>query len=507
MAIDFESHGFDFTCDLCSAIESYTADEVKYRREAFTYRGMNLRFAVERQLYIHCINSPALFRYYLACKKGNSLTSSDFGLSELDTAVAAFLTKAGKKRESLTVIIRTTINQIARRAYTWLRGRLRRFRETPRAHVPRQSNQILIHIVNVKFARYLSPVTDQLGSDAYAYLVACDEGLRDELERMGRPVLAWPDWGCSLRSVFLPRSLTKFGRLVHEAEITLSALSALRPACVLVVEGNAPLDVITAEASRLLDIPCYCIQQGWSPYVHSGFRNMEFTEMLVWGEHFARLLQPFNPNQKFLVTGSHAIRSRARADSLPLLGVETISFFLQAPCAQLSVEAFEAFVALIAEVASSHPRVRLIVREHPGYPVPKITRDNFLIFPNIQFSTPALERLADVIDQSDMVVSIFSTVLVEAVAMNVVPLICSIGDMPNYEPALASLGVAIEVHSTTDARRVIDEMIADSTPLDSMRRAIPSVVKEFFGHEDAAQFISRKLLAARRPSAVVETHA
>ena len=68
---------------------------------------------------------------------------------------------------------------------------------------------------------------------------------------------------------------------MYNAETMFVALDLLKPQCSVVVEGNSPTDIIMSEASRFLDIPCFCIQQGWSPYVHSGFRNMCFTEMFV----------------------------------------------------------------------------------------------------------------------------------------------------------------------------------------------------------------------------------
>ena len=65
MSLDFGSHGLDFTDKLCHAIERYTASEVRLNPSAYVYRGMHLRYAVERLLYIQCINSNALFQYYL----------------------------------------------------------------------------------------------------------------------------------------------------------------------------------------------------------------------------------------------------------------------------------------------------------------------------------------------------------------------------------------------------------------------------------------------------------
>ena len=71
-------------------------------------------------------------------------------------------------------------------------------------------------------------------------------------------------------AILSPLATAGFAHILHEADVTLAALQALRPASVVVVEGNAPLDVVTAEACRVLGIPCFCVQQGWSPYVHTG---------------------------------------------------------------------------------------------------------------------------------------------------------------------------------------------------------------------------------------------
>jgi len=254
---------------------------------------------------------------------------------------------------------------------------------------------------------------------------------------------------------------------------------------------------VTAEACRLLGIPCYCVQQGWSPFVHSGFRNMDYTEMFIWGRRFADLLRPYNAGQMFRVTGSHAVQTR----TTPYVQdkVRVLSFFLQAPCALLGLDAYASFVDLIADVAQEHPDVRLIVREHPGYPLPAGSSKKLRAYKNVHFSVPAVEPLAEVLAASDMVVSVFSTVLLEALAMNVVPLICSIGAMEHYQPDIAAAGAAIEVRSVADARRVIDEVIAEPARLASVRKCMTNITMEFFGTGDAAKTIAARLQSAGRP--------
>ena len=366
--------------------------------------------------------------------------------------------------------------------------------------MPVQVGGTLIHVINVKFASYLEPVTNEMNAGSFAYLVTSDVGLREQLSQRGLPVVEFPNEGARGHHVFCSYALSDFPQIVHDAYALLSALRTLQPKCVLVVEGNAPKDAITAEASRLLGIPCYCVQQGWSPYVHSGFRNMSYTEMFVWGARFAELLRPYNSGQAFRVTGSHALKvvetSSVRAT------VNTLSFFLQAPCALLGVQAYEDFVDLIVSVAKTHQRVRVVVREHPGYPLPYESQQKLLDCPNVHFSIPAVEPLADVIAASDLVVSIFSTVLLEAVAMNVVPLICSIGGMRQYEPAIAAMGAAIEVQSTEDARRVIDELIADPKQLVAIRSSMAAISAEFFFPNGSAKAIAALIENMREHSYV-----
>jgi hypothetical protein len=492
MAIDFGSHGLDYTRELCRAIERYTASAVRRDSHAYVYRGMQLRYAVERMLYIQGINSDALFRHYLA-RVSVAPAAALPGLNAVESDIAFFLCNQRAADDHPPRRIGRWLLETARRAYGWLRRRRPRARL---AQIPVQRRDILIHVVNARFADYLAPVTRELEPGSYAYLVTSDVGLCEQLTQRGLPVVDVPTEGSLLQSVFCSYALSDFLQLMHDADATLAALRVLHPRCVLVAEGNAPMDVITAEACRLLGIPCYCVQQGWSPYVHSGFRNMSFTEMFVWGPRFAELLRPYNAGQVFRVTGSHALKTAGA--SLARDRVNTLSFFLQAPCALLGVQAYEDFVDLIVGVAQAYPHVRVIVREHPVYPLPDESRQKLQGCSNVHFSIPTVEPLAEVIAASDLVISVFSTVLLEAMAMNVVPLICSIGAMRHYEPAIAAAGAAIEVQSVADARRAIDQVIAEPARLASIRESISKISAEFFSPEDAAKTIAARLSSAGR---------
>jgi glycosyltransferase involved in cell wall biosynthesis len=94
-----------------------------------------------------------------------------------------------------------------------------------------------------------------------------------------------------------------------------------------------------------------------------------------------------------------------------------------------------------------------------------------------------------------MVVSIFSTVILEALALGVVPLICSIGALPKYEPDIASNGAAIEVRSISEAKDLIEEVIANPVKLDWVRENIHNIAGEYFLPGPADEKIASRILA------------
>jgi hypothetical protein len=90
-------------------------------------------------------------------------------------------------------------------------------------------------------------------------------------------------------------------------------------------------------------------------------------------------------------------------------------------------------------------------------------------------------------------VSVFSTVLLEAVALGTVPLICGIGPLPRYEPDLASAGAAIEVGSIPEAKAVIDKVIREPEYLEPYKARLASVSSHYFSGGDAALAISDRV--------------
>jgi hypothetical protein len=207
MAIDFGSYGFDFTRDLCRAIELYTASAVKRDPNAYIYRGVQLRYAVERWLYINGINSDALFRQYLfireLCPPSVELPS----LNPVESDIAFFMCTHHATDDQPPQRVGRWLLNSARLVYGWMRRRRPRARVKP---TPGRGFNILIHVVNIKFANYLAPITGELEPASYAYLVTSDIGLGEQLGQMGYPVIGVRPEGSLLQLLFCSYALSKF---------------------------------------------------------------------------------------------------------------------------------------------------------------------------------------------------------------------------------------------------------------------------------------------------------
>src|SRR5207248_1848968 len=160
------------------------------------------------------------------------------------------------------------------------------------------------------------------------------------------------------------------------------------------------------------------------PFVHSGFRNMSYTRMTVWGEGFAQILRPFNPDQALVITGHHQLPATRLHSSPAIRGNHcAIGFFLQAPGRLISEASFSAFVSLIAATAEAFPDTGILVREHPAQALSTDQRGMLRSNRNLEFVDPATHALSDVLPRIGVAVSIYSTLTLVSIARGIVRVI------------------------------------------------------------------------------------
>jgi hypothetical protein len=285
--------------------------------------------------------------------------------------------------------------------------------------------------------------------------------------------------GSALRSLpDLAAELDRFERV----------LERVRPDRVVVIEGNAPTDEVMNQACRRAGIPCICLQQGWSPIVHPGFRNMTYSTMAVWGQGFRDLLAPANPLQDFAVTGSHMLEAGAGQGDAELArelaGRRAAGFFLQSTSPVIDPRHLDELRGLATRVAGELPDAAVVVREHPGSPLEQSARAELQRLPNVVWAPADRYGLRAVLGTVSATVSIYSTTLVESAALGVPPVVLGVTSMERYSPDLEALGAGVQARDAGQAFVAVRRLLTEPGAREPFRPGMDRVSQELFAGLD-----------------------
>lgn len=476
MAVSGAELGFDYTQAVCRAVELYTSAMEARNPAAFEYRGANLKYAVERLLYFAFINDERQYAVFAACRRGG-LSDAVEVPTELDRDMAGHICGSDLPPNFVQVKPREQAGEegLLRRARRRIGLALGSLLSPDDARVAVQPGppaaqagarpRVLIYVIQEKFARYLLPITDRLPVP-FAYLLNLNLAtLNHELEpfflKQGLPYIKSLIPSLSSKVKRVNEVLVNFYHLTDWYDQVYAGLEKIRPECLVLVEGNAPQDAILHQACVQLSIPMVCVQQGWSPIVHNGFRNMSYTKMLVWGDGFRDMLQPFNPAQTFVVTGNHLVESNEPSDLPGQSSRRAICFFMQGVSQLISREHREEFLRLATRIGAEFPDIPVLVREHPSYPLSVDEQADLARFPSIRLMPSREYSMAEILGASRLSVSIYSSTILESIAGGVLPLIFNMTSLPTYYPDVQAAGAGIEVKTLDAAMRTIRRIVAD----------------------------------------------
>ena len=463
-----------FLLAVCAAIEEFTAAATARDPEVFRPRGVDLCYVVERHHYFAMVNDEGLYRLFVAKREG---TPCPRRLPAMAENFAPYLVKGWRPRGHWR-------RKLLRgwRGPRWRASR-DQFRKQGAAKVRAEDilpgAPVLFLAVQAKFVRFLLPIAEALGRP-YAFVAFEDPEVYAYLEKENLPRIhvTFDDPTRELLKV------EEFGLLEFYStylNAVVSALKALDPPCIVVPEGNSPLNELFNRAGHTLSIPTACIQQGWSPVVHNGFRNMSFDRMCVWGNGFAELLAPFNPNQKFVATGNHLVAPRPRGDDREN---GPIAFFLQAGGSPLITQAAaSALLELVVWAAERFPNRQIRVREHPNAPLAREDLARLAGAANVRLMPSRDASLEQVMAGCDIAVSIFSSTILEAAAAGIIPLIVNVAGLPHYSPDIARDGAAIEVKDFEMARAALVRLDEDLDYAASLAAALDTVKTRYFARD------------------------
>ena len=459
-------HGYRFMLDLSEAIEAATAEAA----DGFGYRGQSLERAVQQVLYSGLVNDEALAAAQPVRVRGSL---------EADVVRRLGAEPAG----------RSPAGRLAREAW-------HRVTRRPAQSRPREGQSRVVFVLDhVKFLDFLGPVLADL--DDYA-IVSVHAPLAERLAGSEIPHVAI-DRECPPR----PREQTgpllrDYRHLAGLVDAVESAAASLGASCLAVVEGNSPYDEVARAAAGILGVPCACVQQGWSPVPHIGFRGLAFDAMAVWGEGFAELLERHNPRQRFVVTGSPAFDAPETGSDLRerLGGRRAVGFFTGTVSPLLAAEDVDEFNALIGQVGARLPDAVMVVREHPAHPLTDAARTELAELSNVVLTPAPGYPLHDVMSCTDVVVSDYSTTLIEGAALLRPAVVLNQTSMPRYVPDVEEHGIGVETTDPAAACDAIVRLVEDRAHYESFAPGLERFRERFFAGVDGR--------AAERIAALIE---
>jgi hypothetical protein len=464
---------YRFQMALIEAIEAHVRALRWSRWGARRYRGADFGRVIAVELYFRLINDTLLRAAFDRHEAGETLPAHPDDIPVSTVANWAFEHMRHSYRNPLTT--RAGLKRYVRDVI----GQMREFRPVRVPETRSGNHGIAFVALSRRYYRYLRPIALRLG-EPVTWIVPAGAGFEDELKAHGD---RYELYGRT-EQVSGPshRPVDNWASTAQRYDAILEVLEHVRPAVAVVVEGNNADDELFACAAAICGARSICIQQGWSPVIHNGFRQMHFDLFCVWGEEFARMLKPYNKRQHFVVTGSHMITPLDHKVDADAKG---ISFFLQKDSLLISNAAWLAMLDLISWCARQWPERDILVREHPASPLNAEELSMIGKEPNIRLCRAQDVSLVEVLDRSAVSVAIFSTTLIEAAARHVVPLIVNVTGAPRYCPDLDALGVGMEVPDFEAAKVAMSSLLGGSLPATLSARQ--DVMRRFFAVDtDAA---------------------
>ncbi len=175
--------------------------------------------------------------------------------------------------------------------------------------------------------------------------------------------------------------------------------------------------------------------------MHAGFTSLPFQTMRVWGGGFKRLWSEGNPGMKLETAFyPYPIEGNGPHDS--------VAFFLQEPYFVSSGTCYKRFVDLVVAASKLFPDTRILYRVHPESSLDSETKKRFAALPNLH--DVSARRLESVYASTRVVVSHFSSAIMECIVHGCTPLVFNPTPGWDFKPDLEMEKIGFVSHNETE---------------------------------------------------------
>jgi hypothetical protein len=342
-----------------------------------------------------------------------------------------------------------------------------------------------------RFVNFFRPVIEQLGSHRCALVCESGYGVEDEAARHGLAVCKRQCARLQVNSIRRPpRALFPlYSIVVVEFLRAIGTLRRYRPRVVVFAEAASFPEELMARAARALGIATVRVQYGRAGVISPGYYQMPYDKMLMWGEGFVDRLKDVSPDCRYFVTGSPLMdkvmqsgisrRSKLFAEDKPI-----ISVISQPECASISRQDYAALVEIIDRVLRANVDINVLVRLHPADKASDFERLAKQWPGRLRVTTARELPLETVIGESVLVVGLYSTVLSEAAASGVLPVVIRLGDRHAIFPSPEEQGAAAFASTPDEAVATICRLAADAQARSGYKDRMSAFARRYFGPMD-----------------------
>jgi hypothetical protein len=453
---------YDYWQKLIEGIELYTKLKTKKNKEFFFSEGVNYIVAFERDAYYSIFGNSEYYPQLQASLKdgvimyvGNNTHKEIFLLM--------FSTLRVKVKKTFKYRVQEFI-YINRSSTLWLREKLaKKYTEYF------QSSHLFISIHH-KFIRNFSLFFQKFDNSVFIICDDLEESIKVcESNNYQYIVLR------AKSKLFNNFNKTVWALCCRYGHIKY-LLDIVQPEFIFFLEGDAPIyELFNLAARQEGNIKTVCLQQGWSPVIHNGFRKMHYDLFLTWSRVFTDILQKYNPDQKFIDVGSYILNSKDEEKN-----GEAITFFYQRVGGFISKKMADSLIDFLLFCADKYPDQLFIVRDHPQISMDDVTMGKILKYDNIKVKNADKYLLPDVLLESKIAISLYSSTLYEAISCNVIPFAFNLTGLPKFNPGFDQKGIGIEVDNFQDAIVKIDKLINNGEYYINIQNNIISFKSQYF---------------------------
>jgi hypothetical protein len=216
---------------------------------------------------------------------------------------------------------------------------------------------------------------------------------------------------------------------------------------------------------------------------------MPYDKMLMWGNGFVDRLRDVSPGCDYIVTGSPLMDKFAheswRTDAPMFVNSNIVVAVISQPeCANITRGDYETLVKIVDRLLKSNNCVNVLVRVHPADKATDFIRLAERWPNRLRVTTPGDFPLETVIGNSTLVVGLYSTVLSEAAAAGVLPVVLRLGERHCIFPSPENEGAAVLATTLEDAVARISLLATDESARKAYEPGMRAFAKKYFGPMD-----------------------